>query len=110
MNVMTPDREHLEQCARDTGFGVAMLEKIVRLGELAADVFRHPLLQRVLVLKGGTVLNLCLGSPQRLSVDLDFNHIGHASRERMLAERPEVEQATHRLARARAAFASLHVM
>jgi predicted nucleotidyltransferase component of viral defense system len=53
----------------------------------------HPLLRHALVLKGGTALNLVFGAPQRLSVDLDFNYIAHAERERMLEDRPRMEAA-----------------
>ena len=42
-------------------------------------------------------VNLLLSEPARLSVDLDFNYIGHADRERMREERPEVERAVARL-------------
>jgi adenine-specific DNA methylase len=35
--------EFLERAAAETGFQVEALEKVVRLGELAADVARHPL-------------------------------------------------------------------
>jgi predicted nucleotidyltransferase component of viral defense system len=47
----------------------------------------------VLVLKGGTALNLMFGSPARLSVDLDFNYVGHEDRREMQANRPDVEHA-----------------
>lgn len=47
----------------------------------------------------GTALNLCFGSPKRLSVDLDFNYTGHCDREKMLADRPQIEQAVGELAR-----------
>jgi hypothetical protein len=40
------------------GFQTAALEKVVRLGELAVDVARHPLLGLALALKGGTALDL----------------------------------------------------
>ncbi len=66
---------------------------MIRLGEFAADVGRHPLLSRVLALKGGTALNLMFGSPARLSVDLDFNYIGQEARAGMQADRPEIERA-----------------
>jgi predicted nucleotidyltransferase component of viral defense system len=66
---------------------------VIRLGEMAADISRHPLLSRVLALKGGTALNLMFGSPARLSVDLDFNYIGQEGRAGMQADRPEVERA-----------------
>ncbi|MDZ7829244.1 MAG: nucleotidyl transferase AbiEii/AbiGii toxin family protein [Halofilum sp. (in: g-proteobacteria)] len=86
---------------------------MIRLGEFAADIRRHPLLSRVLALKGGTALNLLLGVPARLSVDLDFNYVGQTDRERMQSERPQVEHALevigqgqgYRVQRSRAAHA-----
>jgi predicted nucleotidyltransferase component of viral defense system len=98
---MSASLEYLERCSAETGYQVAALEKVVRLGELAADVARHPFLGAVLVLKGGTVLNLGFGPPGRLSVDLDYNYIGHIERERMLQDRPRVESAMVDLARRR---------
>jgi len=59
---------------------------------------RHPFLGSVLVLKGGTALNLCFGLPKRLSVDLDYNYIGQAEREKMLADKPRVETAVLEIA------------
>lgn len=85
--------EYIERLATETGFRSDTLEKLIRLGELAADIGRHPLLSRVLALKGGTALNLMFGSPARLSVDLDFNYIGQEDRAAMQADRPEVERA-----------------
>ena len=79
-------------------YGIGPLEKVVRLGEIAADIARHPFLGEVLALKGGTALNLCFDRPKRLSVDLDFNYIGSIKRERMLADRPKVEDALVRIA------------
>ncbi len=95
---MSVSLEYLERCSAETGFPVAGLEKVARLGEMAAEVGRHPFLSDVLVLKGGTVLNLAFGPPERLSVDLDFNYVGAVEREHMLAERPRVEQALDELA------------
>jgi len=60
------------------------LDKVIRLGEMAGDVARHPFTGRAMALKGGTELNLCFGEPKQLSVDLDDNYIGHADREVML--------------------------
>jgi predicted nucleotidyltransferase component of viral defense system len=62
----------------------------VRLGELLRAVRQDAILRDRLVLKGGTALNLCYGSPQRLSVDLDFNDIGASEREQMQSDRPLV--------------------
>lgn len=83
----------IEALAAQTGFQSQTLEKVIRLGELAADIGRHPLLARVLALKGGTALNLMAGAPARLSVDLDLNYVGHADRVEMQRERPQVEHA-----------------
>jgi predicted nucleotidyltransferase component of viral defense system len=88
---MSPSLEYLERCAADTGFQVGALEKVARLGEFASDVARHPFLGAALALKGGTALNLCFGAPKRLSVDLDYNYVAHAGREKMLEDRSRVE-------------------
>jgi hypothetical protein len=96
---MSVSLEYLQRCSVQTGYQVPPLEKIVRLGDMAGDVARHPLLGRVLTLKGGTALNLCFGPPKRLSVDLDFNYTGHRDREKMLVDRQRVEEAVSELAR-----------
>ena len=98
---MNRSRAWFDAVARETGYRADTLEKVTRLGELAVEVGRHPLLGRVLVLKGGTALNLCFGSPPRLSVDLDFNFVGAEEREQMLEQRPVVERAIAVVARAR---------
>ena len=74
---MNVSLEYLQRCAAQTGYRVEPLEKVVRLGGMAGDVARHPFLGSVLALKGGTAFNLCFGPPKRLSVDLDYNYIGH---------------------------------
>ena len=47
----------------------------------------------VWVLKGGTALNLFLLDIPRLSVDIDLNYIGALDREKMMEQRPKIEQA-----------------
>lgn len=91
---MNLSAEHIDGLAMESGFRPETLEKVIRLGEMVADIGRHPLLSRVLVLKGGTALNLMFGAPARLSVDLDFNYIGYEDRAKMQADRAEVERAT----------------
>jgi predicted nucleotidyltransferase component of viral defense system len=98
---MSPDRESILALSSDTGFRSETLEKVIRLGEFMSDVTRHPLLSRVLVLKGGTAINLFFGEPRRLSVDLDFNYVGRLDREEMRADRPEVERALETIATGR---------
>lgn len=96
---MSVSQEFLERCAGESGFQIPALEKVVRLGELARNVAIHTTLSRTLVLKGGTALNLCFGPPRRLSVDLDYNYIGHRDRESMLEDRPLVERTVAELAK-----------
>ncbi len=98
---MSLSRERAVQLAAETGFRADMLEKVVRLGELLADIRRHPVLSSPLALKGGTALNLSLEAPPRLSVDLDFNYVASADRERMQHDRPVLERAVESLAAAR---------
>lgn len=97
---MNRNREWFQARAQETGFRADTLERVTRLGELAAEVGRHPLLGRVLALKGGTALNLAFGPPSRLSVDLDFNYVGAEGREGMLEQRPDVERAAAAVAAA----------
>lgn len=95
----TVDRDQITQLAAESGFPQEPLEKVIRLAEMARLISRHPLLSRVLALKGGSALNLFDGPPPRLSVDLDFNYIGAVDRQKMLDERPEVERAVEAVAR-----------
>ena len=95
---MCVSADYLLRCSVETGFPAATLERVVRLGELAADVARHPVLGEALALKGGTPLNLGFGPPQRLSVDLDYNYVAHVAREEMLDDRPRIEDAVAQLA------------
>jgi predicted nucleotidyltransferase component of viral defense system len=93
-------RDALVGLEAETGFRAATLEKVLRLGEMAAGIAEHPFVGPRLVLKGGTAIQLALGTPLRLSVDLDLNYVGQLDREEMLRERPEVEAAIDRVARA----------
>lgn len=96
---MSVSLEYLGRCSAETGFSVMTLEKVTRLGELAAAIAVHPLLGNALALKGGTAFNLCFGdAPSRLSVDLDYNYIAHAERDSMLRDRPQVEESVEMLA------------
>lgn len=97
---MRPDARELRAAAAVSGFAAETVEKVVRLGELLDEVSRHPLLGHVLALKGGTALNLALDPPPRLSVDLDFDLVGAAELAAMRRERPRVEAAIARIARA----------
>ena len=72
-----------------------MLEKVIHLVNLLNMLNVHPYLKGKWVLKAGTALNLFLHDVPRLSVDIDLNYVGALDRERMLEERPTIEQAAH---------------
>jgi len=95
---MTLDATYLNDVAKRTGFGPDNVEKVLRLKELLRELFRHPFLKGKLVLKGGTGINLFLFELPRLSVDIDLNYVGQVDRDRMQAERPEVERAVEQIA------------
>jgi len=99
MMVVIMDRDRISALSAESGFPSGPLEKVIRLGDVAAAVARHPLLSRILALKGGTALNMFDGPPPRLSVDLDFNYIGALDREEMLHARPDLERAVDAIAR-----------
>ncbi len=73
-----------------TGFLKTRLEKVYRLLEVLKEISRHPLLSKVLALKGGTAINLFIFDCPRLSIDLDFNFIGARSKEEADKARKEV--------------------
>jgi len=90
---MKISKERLEAVAETTGFRAAVLEKVIHLLSLLDGFRSHPFLNKRLVLKGGTALNLFNFNLPRLSVDIDLNYIGAVERETMLTERPNVEEA-----------------
>ncbi|MEO7794223.1 MAG: nucleotidyl transferase AbiEii/AbiGii toxin family protein [Thermoanaerobaculia bacterium] len=96
---MLPTARELHQLCAESGFAVAAVEKVIRLAELLSDIGELEDVGRALALKGGTALNLFLGPPSRLSVDLDFNFVGAEDREEMLAMRPAIEHRLTALAR-----------
>ena len=79
--------------ADSTGFNANLVEKVLHLLNLLNTLNSHPFLKRKLALKGGSALNLFLFNIPRLSVDIDLNYIGAVEREKMMADRPKIEQA-----------------
>ncbi len=79
--------------AESTGFRADVIEKVLHLLNLLNMLNSHPFLKGKLALKGGSALNLFVFNIPRLSVDIDLNYIGAVEREKMLADRPKVEQA-----------------
>lgn len=85
--------ERLEAEAESTGFRPDVLERVAHLLALLGALNSHPFLRGKLALKGGTALNLFLFDVPRLSVDIDLNYVGSESRDGMLEERPQIEEA-----------------
>ncbi len=79
--------------AESTGFRADVIEKVLHLLNLLNMLNSHPFLKGKLALKGGSALNLFVFNIPRLSVDIDLNYIGVVEREKMLADRPKVDQA-----------------
>jgi len=94
---MKLDAAYLKDAAKQTGFDTYNVEKVLRLKELLREFLRHPFLKEKLVLKGGTGINVFLFELPRLSVDIDLNYLGQVDRDRMQAERPEVERAVEQI-------------
>ena len=91
--IMKLSAEKLSIETESTGFRPDVLEKVAHLMGLLETLQAHPFLKGKLVLKGGTALNLFAFDIPRLSVDIDLNYVGAASREAMLEDRPKIEQA-----------------
>ena len=90
---MKISRERLLGDAQATGFRPEVLEKVLQLLGLLEGFQSHPFLKDRLALKGGTALNLFVFDVPRLSVDIDLNYVGAVDREKMMEERPKLEQA-----------------
>lgn len=70
---------------------LALAEQDYRLLTLLEILYSQDLISKKLLMKGGTALNkLYLKETSRLSVDLDFNHVG--GKNEVLRERPELRE------------------
>lgn len=94
--------EQVRDAAGDGQWGLAQVERVLRMAELLAACASHPRLRDVLAIKGGTALNLLDHDMPRLSVDLDFNVVGAWAGEELDEVRTAVREAlqvvAHRLA------------
>ncbi len=96
---MLISKEKLLYEAERTGYRPEILEKVILLMKILDDINKDAYLQKKLVLKGGTALNLFYFGLPRLSVDADLNYIGGLTRESMVEERPFVEERIERICR-----------
>jgi predicted nucleotidyltransferase component of viral defense system len=76
-----------------TGLRADAVDKVVRLLAMLGAINADGWLRSRVCLHGGTAINLFALNTPRLSVDIDLNYVGAASREAMMAERADAEQA-----------------
>ncbi len=84
---MKYDKGYLARQAEKYGFVRDTLEKVFRLKEILEYINRNSFLKELLVLKGGTAINLTLFDLPRLSVDIDLDYTANNRRDEMLAAR-----------------------
>ena len=89
---MKVDPRYIQRLAFDLGFQPASLEKCWRLTTLLSRFVDHPQLGKALLLRGGTAINFLYADLPRLSVDVDLDYIGALEKERMLKDRPSIEE------------------
>jgi predicted nucleotidyltransferase component of viral defense system len=90
--------EFFRSLANGSGYRLESLEKVIRLGELLAELDGEADLNEKLALRGGTALNLEQSSPPRLSVDIDLDYVGFVDRNAMVADKCEVIASVRRIA------------
>jgi hypothetical protein len=79
------------------GFDAPVIEKVERLLELLAALREDPVLCDVLVLHGGTALNLFHDDASRLSIDIDLMFVGAVDVDEMRAARPGIDARLRRV-------------
>lgn len=90
--MMQFDRMALGKKARELGFVRDTFEKVCRLVDVLDFIQKDALLSNVLVLKGGTAINLTIFNLPRLSVDIDMDFSENIPREEMLAIRKQITE------------------
>lgn len=87
------NKSYLDRIAKEKGFLRDNLEKVMRLAEILNFFHQNELLNKSLVLKGGTAINLTVFQIPRLSVDIDLDFANNCSREEMLVAREKINSA-----------------
>lgn len=94
---MEIDRILIENISKETQFQPDVIEKAYRLALLLQEINNHPVLNKELVLKGGTVINFIYLPLPRLSVDLDFNFVGGITKEEKDLKREDIKMHLNRI-------------
>lgn len=85
-------KEIISEYAKETGFISSNLEKVIRLLDLLQFVFSTSSFKDVLVLKGGTAINLVHTNLKRLSVDIDLDYFGSLDKKAAFKDREILEK------------------
>ena len=83
-------KEYIVQAANKTGFIKSTLEKVERLLNILEWINSHEKLSKLMVLKGGTAINIAVFNFPRLSVDIDLDLTGNFSKDKMIKERENI--------------------
>lgn len=85
-------KENISKYAKEMGFINSNLEKVIRLLDVLQFIFSKSSFKDVLVLKGGTAINLVYTSLKRLSVDIDLDYYGSLDKEVTFKDRKNLEK------------------
>lgn len=77
-------KQYIKNISNETGFIQSTLEKVERLIRILEWINNHDTLKDILVLKGGTAINIAIFNFPRLSVDIDLDLQRNVNREEML--------------------------
>ena len=88
----TYSKMEMAELAAKYGFQRDTFEKVLRLKKILERFQQDDLLNKHLLLKGGTAINLTIFSLPRLSVDIDMDYVPNDSRDDMLSEREKISE------------------
>ena len=77
-------KQYIKDISNETGFIQSTLEKVERLIRILEWINNHNTLKDLIVLKGGTAINIAIFNFPRLSVDIDLDLQKNVDREEML--------------------------
>lgn len=89
---MTYTKKDILDLEQQMNFNRSNLEKVIRLLDALEFLFTKSKFKDVLILKGGTAINLILTNLKRLSVDVDLDYHGSLIREKSLEDRKNIEK------------------
>ena len=84
------NKNNIAQLASQTHFLRDNFEKVLRLTDVLDFISHNPKLQKCMILKGGTAINLTVFAMPRMSVDIDLDFHSPCSRDEMLFVRSRI--------------------